>query len=67
METDPYKEALRDGCEAIDSLLADPGIQRALNQTLPNDAEETDETAWVEGSKRFAKQNADLLKSWLLR
>ena len=47
----------------LDEMEQWESVQMALNKTLPNDSDTTNYEAWLEGSKRFAKDNEDLLKA----
>jgi len=49
----------------LDEINKNPGVENALNLILPNSSEETDYDGWVEGSKKFADDNYDLLKEWI--
>ena len=65
MTEDIYDTAIQRGEAEIDKLLGMPGIQSALNKKLLNDDIETDEEDWIEGSRIFAEENADIFKARL--
>jgi hypothetical protein len=49
----------------FEEIDADPVINGALDFSLPNNGEETDYEGWLEGAKRFADDNYDLLREWV--
>ncbi|MCL2638591.1 MAG: hypothetical protein FWD48_09505 [Oscillospiraceae bacterium] len=60
-----YKAFKEKGLEELEELRNYPDIQAAITQTLHNKSGETDYAAWIEGAKKAATDNYDVLKEWI--
>ena len=62
---DVYKEAMIEKLNEMSLINNNPKINDTLNIQLPNSSDLTDYDSWIEGSKRFAKDNYELLKEYI--
>ena len=61
--TEQYETMHRDLMHLLNEMESWESFQNALNKTLPNDSDETDYDSWLEGSRKFAKDNEAVLKA----
>jgi len=63
--TDQYEDLYATLLSQLEETESWESVQNALNKSLPNDSEETDYEAWLEGSKKFAEDNKALFMAMM--
>ena len=62
---DRYERAYIKTLAQLEQIAKNMNIRDALNKTLPNDDDETDEAEWILSSINFGENNKKALKEWL--
>ena len=58
-----YEEMRLKLLNQVEMLEADEKIKKVLSKKLPNHSDRTDYGKWLDGTKRFAEDNKDVLMS----